>query len=236
MWHPAQQRDLSESFSGAECRHQPAVSDDVGRPRLDDIKAVGWITLAGGHMDRFQTADKLFDSGQRQRLKHGHPVEQPDFLVQFSDVAVEVSQATPCHQHEAWTSAPTMINAADTLVHSIKSEATRAPNPTARVIKLSNRPKTRARTSSGTNLAVNVNKPTSTSALPIPTHASRVRGSCFPWKQRNQHDGQTPIRRRHAKPLSEPSRSHQKGCDERTDHCPCTYRPGECSNTWLASV
>ena len=163
----------------AECRHQAAVSDDVGRARLDDIEAVSWITLAkyglaGGHMDRFQTAGKLFNSGQRQRLKHGHPVEQPDFLVQFSDVAVEVSQATPCHHHEAWTKRAD-DHQCNGDARPFDQERNESAQPNAEGDQALEQAEYAGEDLIGANLAINVNKPTSTSALPIPTHARSER-------------------------------------------------------------
>jgi hypothetical protein len=61
------------------------VSNHVGRARLDQVEAVGRVTLAkycltGRHVDRLEAAGELLDSGQRQRLKHVHAVKQCDLL------------------------------------------------------------------------------------------------------------------------------------------------------------
>jgi hypothetical protein len=67
--HPAEQRNLPESIAWAKRCDQMTVSNNLRRTRLDHIEAVGRITLAkyglaGGHLDRFQTASQLFDGRQ----------------------------------------------------------------------------------------------------------------------------------------------------------------------------
>jgi hypothetical protein len=92
-WYPAQQRDLSKRVAGTEPGDQAAVSDDVGRALLDHVAAVSRVALtkdhvASGYADRFECPRELFDRGQRQRLEHGHALQQSDLFVQNSDVAV----------------------------------------------------------------------------------------------------------------------------------------------------
>src|SRR5215203_7563203 len=178
--HSAQQRDLSKPVAWTKLGDNATVSDDIGSAGLDHIEAVSRITLAknglaGGHLDRFQTASQLLDRWQRQWLEHGHVMKQPDFGVQLSDVAVEAPQASPCHQHKAWTKR--------TDDHQCNGNAgpfdQERGNERAHSNGESDQTLEHAKYTSediiGANLAISVNTPTCTSALPIPTHASRVR-------------------------------------------------------------
>jgi hypothetical protein len=67
------------AFPRTQRRDQVTVTHYVGRPGFDHVVAVGRITLAehslaGGQMERFQTARKLLDGRQRQRLETWAPL------------------------------------------------------------------------------------------------------------------------------------------------------------------
>src|SRR5215217_8612222 len=132
-------------------------------------------------------------------------------------------------------SEPTRTNAVRTPVKSTRTDATMAPRPTAKAIKLSSRPNTRASTASLASLAIKVNTPRSTNALPTPTKAKHP---CRDWpgEKWNQRDRQPPQRDANGEPLGEPARPDQQRCGERPDHRACADGSGEGADTRLADI
>ena len=121
-------------------------------------------------------------------------MKQPDFGVQLSDVAVEAPQASPCHQHKAWTkrtddhqcngnAGPFDQERGNERAHS-NGEGEQALEQA----KYASEDVIGGQSGHQREQADIDERVTDSNAC------QQSEGSCFRWKQRNKRDGQIPIR------------------------------------------